>query len=327
MEHLMTEKTVLMPYFRESDMNAAIRLASITLYLSSFIFLIYGYPGAAWMSAVIGALGTASGVMSEKESHKSPLESYDFKIDTYKKEIPESDDETGEEMPKEDVKDEIREVKHEKIEGVSEKDERPKGFEVINSEEIFIHEDMKECPVCGSYIPQKSSVCPECGADLSDPNLPRILRAYDEERLKDSYMRFSPVADDFSAVHFDAEDGIITWLKPTTEYERCPFCGNTVRAGAEFCPHCGKKIKRDMMETIGSHSMEKVKVCPSCGAEFDDNREMCPLCGVPLQEPGDYRPIIRGKNVNFMHFDVEKGTIQFQVDEEKRRDKIQLGVV
>ncbi|NIA12286.1 MAG: hypothetical protein GWP10_21850, partial [Nitrospiraceae bacterium] len=50
MEHLMTEKTVLMPYFRESDMNAAIRLASITLYLSSFIFLIYGYPGAAWMS-------------------------------------------------------------------------------------------------------------------------------------------------------------------------------------------------------------------------------------------------------------------------------------
>ena len=331
MEHLMTEKMGLMPYFRESDVNAVVRIASLAIYASSFMLLIYGHPAAAWTSALVGALGISSGLVSGKESRGSPIESDNLTMSAYKNEETEESDEVMITETLETKKDVSEEVEHEKHENMEEdgakNDEEPEDFKVANLKEMFIHEDMKECPVCGSYIPQRSSVCPVCGTDLSDPNLPRILRAYDEERLKDSYVKFSPVADDFSAVHFDAGEGRITWLKSTGGYERCPFCGNLVRAGAEFCPHCGKRIKRDMMETIERQPMEKVKVCPSCGAEFDPDREMCPSCGVPLREPGEYRPIIREKNVKFIHFDIEEGTVQFQADEEKHRNKIELGVV
>ena len=49
----------------------------------------------------------------------------------------------------------------------------------------------------------------------------------------------------------------------------CPFCNEIIPDGVNFCPSCGKSLKR---------------TCPQCGAETDPTYKFCPHCGHCLQE-------------------------------------------
>lgn len=52
----------------------------------------------------------------------------------------------------------------------------------------------------------------------------------------------------------------------------CPGCGNVVKAGFPFCPHCGTSLQ---------------PTCPNCGKPVDSNWQNCPNCGqrMPVAEP------------------------------------------
>lgn len=47
----------------------------------------------------------------------------------------------------------------------------------------------------------------------------------------------------------------------------CPGCGNVVRAGFTFCPHCGTTL---------------LPTCPNCGKAVDPSWANCPHCGQRL---------------------------------------------
>jgi RNA polymerase subunit RPABC4/transcription elongation factor Spt4 len=50
----------------------------------------------------------------------------------------------------------------------------------------------------------------------------------------------------------------------------CGSCGKPLAAGFEFCPYCGKNLKR---------------ACPACGKPVQDDWKACPACGAPV-DPG-----------------------------------------
>jgi len=55
--------------------------------------------------------------------------------------------------------------------------------------------------------------------------------------------------------------------------ETCPGCGKPLGPGFEFCPYCGKALK---------------KTCPACGKPVQDDWKVCPACGAGI-DPGSIR--------------------------------------
>lgn len=60
-----------------------------------------------------------------------------------------------------------------------------------------------------------------------------------------------------------AADGSPSAVPPAT----CGSCGKPLGAGFEFCPYCGKSLKR---------------TCPACGKPVQDDWKACPACGAPV---------------------------------------------
>jgi len=55
----------------------------------------------------------------------------------------------------------------------------------------------------------------------------------------------------------------------------CGNCGKPVTPGFEYCPYCGKPLKRS---------------CPACGKPVQDDWKVCPACGSPT-DPGATRQV------------------------------------
>ena len=53
----------------------------------------------------------------------------------------------------------------------------------------------------------------------------------------------------------------------------CGSCGRPLGAGFEFCPYCGKSLR---------------KTCPACGKPVQDDWKACAACGAAI-DPGDIR--------------------------------------
>jgi len=56
--------------------------------------------------------------------------------------------------------------------------------------------------------------------------------------------------------------------------DKCPSCGEKVRKGASFCPHCGAQAPK------------AAAACPSCGEKVRGGARFCPHCGAAIQAPG-----------------------------------------
>jgi RNA polymerase subunit RPABC4/transcription elongation factor Spt4 len=55
--------------------------------------------------------------------------------------------------------------------------------------------------------------------------------------------------------------------------EACKGCGKPLGPGFEFCPYCGKSLK---------------KTCSACGKPVQDDWKVCPVCGAGI-DPGAIR--------------------------------------
>lgn len=67
--------------------------------------------------------------------------------------------------------------------------------------------------------------------------------------------------------------GVIVYFLLRTPLPRaCPGCGNTVKAGFTFCPHCGTTLQ---------------PTCPNCGSAVEVGWANCPQCGqgLPSKSP------------------------------------------
>jgi RNA polymerase subunit RPABC4/transcription elongation factor Spt4 len=60
---------------------------------------------------------------------------------------------------------------------------------------------------------------------------------------------------------------------PASPLEKCGGCGKPLGPGFEFCPYCGKALK---------------KTCPACGKPVQDDWKVCPACGAGI-DPGSVR--------------------------------------
>lgn len=74
----------------------------------------------------------------------------------------------------------------------------------------------------------------------------------------------------------------------------CPSCGAKVRAGAKFCPECGKPIAdRPSGDAIVCPKCKTrvkvgVKFCPECGQSLGD--KVCPKCGAKCSPAAKFCP-------------------------------------
>ena len=67
------------------------------------------------------------------------------------------------------------------------------------------------------------------------------------------------------------------------EVSTCPTCGETVRAGAQFCTHCGASL---------------VQTCPECGVAVAPDDRFCRSCGAQLSEAGDMAAVVAAESVD-----------------------------
>ena len=58
--------------------------------------------------------------------------------------------------------------------------------------------------------------------------------------------------------------------------KQCPFCAETIAAGAEKCPFCGEAL------TASPAAADGTKQCPFCAETIAAGAEKCPLCGETL---------------------------------------------
>lgn len=62
---------------------------------------------------------------------------------------------------------------------------------------------------------------------------------------------------------------------PLGPLEKCGGCGKPLGPGFEFCPYCGKALKR---------------ACPACGKPVQDDWKVCASCGAGI-DPGGIRQV------------------------------------
>ena len=67
------------------------------------------------------------------------------------------------------------------------------------------------------------------------------------------------------------------------EVSTCPTCGETVRAGAQFCTYCGANL---------------ALTCPECGVAVAPDDRFCRSCGAQLSKAGDVAGVVTTDSVD-----------------------------
>ncbi len=68
--------------------------------------------------------------------------------------------------------------------------------------------------------------------------------------------------------------------------DKCPSCGATAKAGAKFCPECGKPMQ-NLCPKCGKPVKGGMKFCSECGASL---QPVCPKCGAKLNAGAKFCP-------------------------------------
>ncbi len=168
------------------------------------------------------------------------------------------------------------------LEETEEKQPEEKPEEVQKEEEFEEEEGRLHigkvgiCPSCGALVPKGSTMCPVCGADLSDVKLEEPKPMEDPmEVLKRVF-------------------GVDTIPEVTEEEEQnvdirvCANCGALV-VNKEVCPVCGSPVPKVTLKPYEEEVdlSETLSVCPNCGAFVSPDATQCHICGAALvkEEP------------------------------------------
>lgn len=185
------------------------------------------------------------------------------------------------------------------------------------------------CAQCGSKVREGSARCPKCnvlfivdseGKALDpDEDVAATLCLEDARAL---------VKDDVaSCIHFDVDSGAIVYLKrgKGTRFElECSRCGTVMQFATSKCAICGTTFAPVDLGIVATLEGTKFELnesgdinCPACGETVKMDRGCCPSCReqiLPEDDPGrdsTVRPIIRTRNVEFVHFDFESGELNY----------------
>jgi rubrerythrin len=187
------------------------------------------------------------------------------------------------------------------------------------------------CVECGAGVPEGSEVCPKCRAkyllNLSPESVAELERAQLEFVNDDDCLELrTPEA--LPVLHFDALDGIISYLEPNSGESdfvlECSHCATLVALDVSHCPMCGTELgvsdvgifnllKDTEFDTENISELE----CPHCGEHVTLKDGVCPSCETVIIDHGASEaqnrtiPIIRNENVVFVHVDLETGDMNY----------------
>ena len=165
---------------------------------------------------------------------------------------------------------------------LEEREEKPEPEEEQKDEEFEEDEGRLHigkvgiCPSCGALVPKGSTMCPVCGADLSDVKLEEPKPMEDPmEVLKRVFG-----VDSIPQVTEEEEQNV--------DIRVCTNCGALV-VNKEVCPVCGSPVPKVTLKPYEEEVdlSETLSVCPNCGAFVSPDATQCHICGAALvkEEP------------------------------------------
>lgn len=187
------------------------------------------------------------------------------------------------------------------------------------------------CVECGARVPEGSDVCPKCRArylfDLSPESIAELERAQSEFPSDDNMIEQHSM-ESLPVLHFDALDGIMSYLEPDDGNSdfvlECSQCGTLVQLDITHCPMCNTKLE---VSDVGIFSLLKDTefdseavselACPHCGEHVTLEEGVCPACqsvivdGMASADQNKMIPIISTENVVFVHVDLETGGLNY----------------
>ena len=189
------------------------------------------------------------------------------------------------------------------------------------------------CIQCGARVPVGASACPKCDChylnDISEEQL-RDLESAEREIREEAFPEASRMIGrtDAPCIHFDAQDGRISYLKEDHELPNvsvvCSSCDTEIEFDTDRCPICGSKLDKTETGLVGlfegmefdndeSNEMD----CPFCGEHVVLVNGTCPECKEAVgsddaESPSErIDPVIHMDNVVFLHLDVSTGEVNF----------------
>lgn len=124
------------------------------------------------------------------------------------------------------------------------------------------------CTECGKKFSDRAVACPNCGCPTVE--IMKDLKVQIGERKTTSKNVDSKI------------------LPPIPEEKRCPYCGEAVKSGDDYCDSCGQRLVPYASKvTLQSQSSKQnvfvskaaYTICPSCGTRNPSAKFTCSRCG------------------------------------------------
>ncbi len=121
---------------------------------------------------------------------------------------------------------------------------------------------MVKCSRCGVEVADTFETCPNCGNNLSQPEIETSHESQDASKCHVCGEEIKPDAEFCSKCGTKVE---------AVSADRCTGCGSEIPEGVLFCPTCGTKIEQ--------RKVPQFRRCPSCGFQLEEDVTFCPECG------------------------------------------------
>lgn len=183
------------------------------------------------------------------------------------------------------------------------------------------------CFQCGAEVGADADRCPNCRSfyirGLKEEDVDELRRA--EEMFDDPLVDFVE-AHGSSVIDFDADIAIMSLLDDDRTdpgfVSECSHCGTVVELMTATCPMCGTPLEHlsvGLVDIFADMEFDPEPFldadCPYCGEHVTLTSGNCPSCGeaVDVRDERDptlkVRPVLRTKDVVFLHLDIETGEI------------------
>lgn len=141
---------------------------------------------------------------------------------------------------------------------------------------------MVKCSRCGVNVDDSFNICPNCGNDLAESQVP--TESNDE----------SVCSNCGEPLKQDAEFCSKCGTKVAEDNpNKCESCGSEVPEGVLFCPTCGAKVKQPQ-------KAPQARICRNCGFRLDEDTTFCPECGTNFQTGEKSNVALQNSNRGFI---------------------------